>query len=243
MRNLSRREFMERAAAGLMATAAGQRAEAQNATPRPKRNFVVVMSDEHNPRVSSVHGHPMVHTPNLDRLAARGTVYENMYCPSPLCMPCRSAFMSGRRVHEVQCYSNCNVFPFEYPSYGQVLREQGVHTAHIGKVDVYRPGAELGFSEMLLPGDRKPPGDINISRDPLAIRADGASRAHGYGPRDRNPFGGDDRVVERALDWLATQPEVLDQPWVLVVQIVKPHFPHIVTQELVGAISRRGRFA
>jgi choline-sulfatase len=140
--------------------------------------------------------------------------------------------MSGRRVHEIQCYNNCNAIPFEYPTYGQALSEQGVHSVHIGKLDVYRPSAELGFSEMLLPHERKRPGDENVSRDPLAIRADGASRASGYGPHDSNPFQGDDAVVERALEWLATQPATLDRPWVLVVQVVKPHFPHVVTREL-----------
>lgn len=230
MAYLSRRAFIQRTAAGV--AGASTLASGLMAQAPERRNFVLFMSDEHNPRISSIHGHPMVQTPNLERLAAQGTVYENMYCPSPLCLPCRSSFMSGRPVHEIQCYNNCNAIPFEYPSYGQVLREQGVHAVHIGKVDVYRPAAELGFSEMLLPGDRQPPGDENVTRDPLAIRADGASRASGYGPRDGNPFGGDDRVVERALEWLATKPATLDQPWVLVVQVVKPHFPHTVTREL-----------
>jgi choline-sulfatase len=233
MRTISRRQFIQHSAAGISAVSGlGMGCAHAQPQPRARRNFVLFMSDEHNPFVSSVHGHPMVQTPNLDRLAARGTVYENMYCPSPLCMPCRSSFMSGRRVHEIQCYNNCNAIPFEYPSYGQVLGEQGVHTVHIGKLDVYRPGEELGFSELLIPHERKQPGDENVARDPLAIRADGASRAGGYGARDTNPFQGDDRVVERALEWLATQPASLEQPWVLVVQVVKPHFPHVVTREL-----------
>jgi choline-sulfatase len=69
-------------------------------------NTVVLMSDEHNAFVSSVHGHPFIRTPNMDRLASRGTVFESAYCPSPLCVPARSAFMTGRYVHEIQVYSN-----------------------------------------------------------------------------------------------------------------------------------------
>lgn len=102
------------------------------------------MSDERDPRICSAYGHDMVHTPNMARMAARGVVYENAYCPSPLCAPCRSAFMSGKRVHEIQCYSNCNVFQFDYPTYGQVLRDSGIHTVHIRKTDVFVRNA-LGF--------------------------------------------------------------------------------------------------
>jgi choline-sulfatase len=73
-------------------------------------------------------------------------------------MPSRSAFLSGRRVFDLQTYGNCNVFQVETPSYGKVLADQGVHTVHIGKTDVYNRAATLGFSEMILPGDRARPG-------------------------------------------------------------------------------------
>ncbi|MBI4559943.1 MAG: sulfatase-like hydrolase/transferase [Candidatus Hydrogenedentes bacterium] len=197
-----------------------------------RRNFVLVMSDEHNPSYSSVYGRSDIHTPNLQRLADRGTVFEYAYCPSPLCMPCRSAFMTGKRVHEIQTYNNCNVFGFDYPNYGSVLRKQGVATAYIGKTDVYRPGSELGFSEMILPGDRTAPGDTNFSRTPLNIREDAAERAGAFGPVNSRPFKGDDAKVEAAVKWLTERAKGSAAPWVLVLNLVKPHFPHYVTPEL-----------
>ena len=114
-------------------------------------NVVLLMSDEHNPRYSSVYGHPFVSTPNLDRLAGRGTVFENAYCPSPLCVPSRSAFMTGRYVHEIQRYNNCKIIESREPGYGAVLAEQGVHTTWIGgAANLYRDPGHLGFSEMHL---------------------------------------------------------------------------------------------
>lgn len=234
----TRREFLRDGAVSLAASAFGTRPyhthnpERNPAFDNRPSNVVVFMCDEHNPRFSSVYGHPFIHTPNLDRLAARGTVYDAAYCPSPLCAPCRSAFMSGKRVHEIQCYSNCNVFQFDYPTYGQVLREAGVHTVHIGKTDVFREGTALGFSEMLLPGDRARPGDTEIRRSPLAIRSGAAKRANDFGPKDSNPFQKDDAVINAAISWLASRPKELDCPWVLVIQVVKPHFPMYVTREL-----------
>jgi choline-sulfatase len=205
-------------------------------------NVLLLISDEHNPFFSSPYGHPTVRTPNMDRLARTGTLYENAYCPSPLCMPARSAFMSGRYVHEIQTYNNCNVFTFSYPTYGAVLRQAGVHTVHVGKTDVYAPSSALGFSEMLAPGDRTPPGDINFRRDPLPIRRGAADRADSFGvpPDGRDPFATDNRRMEIALDWLQDKASDIDKPWVLSVNLVKPHFPHYVTKELWEMYAGKG---
>ena len=93
--------------------------------------MIVLMSDEHNPFFSQPYGHPFVNTPNMTRLARMGTVFTNAYCPSPLCMPSRSAFLSGRRVFDLQTYGNCNVFQVETPSYGKVLADPATFGAVI----------------------------------------------------------------------------------------------------------------
>jgi len=198
-------------------------------------NVVILISDEHNPRYAAPYGHPYVITPNMEKLAERGTVYENAYCTSPLCMPSRSSFMAGLYVHETQTYSNCNMAmdDFRYPTYGAVMAEQGIHTVHIGKTDVYRPGKELGFSEMILPGDRALPGDTNHGRTPMRVRRGAAARANRFGPGVREqPFSRDPMLVDAAVAWLTEQATNIEKPWMLAVNIVKPHFPHYVTQEL-----------
>ena len=144
-------------------------------------NVLTLRSDEHNPLFSSVYGHPTVHTPAMALLAERGIVFESAYCPSPLCMPSRSSYMAGKRVHDIQFYNNCNVFQYDYVAYGRVLRDQGVHSALVGKTHVYNQGPTLGFSDMILPGDRPPPCDPNISRQPLQIRVGAHVRADMYG--------------------------------------------------------------
>jgi len=62
-------------------------------------NMLVIMSDEHQARALSCLGH-FVDTPNLDRLAAEGTLFTRAYTPSPICVPARASFASGRPVHE-----------------------------------------------------------------------------------------------------------------------------------------------
>ncbi len=195
-------------------------------------NCVVYMSDEHNPRYCSAYGHGFVETPTMGRMAREGTTWESAYCQSPLCLPSRSSFMSGRYVHEIQTYSNCTVnLGFDLPSYGSVLAEQGVYTAYVGKVDAYRKGRQLGFSEMIMPGDRGWPGDTNHRRRPLTIREGSAGRADGYGPREE-PFETDRERVDAAVEWIEGTGSSVREPWLLVVNTGAPHFPHYVTREL-----------
>ncbi len=195
-------------------------------------NVIVFMSDEHNPRYSSPYGHDFVDTPNMQRLADNGTLFEHAYCPSPLCVPSRSAFLTGKRVHAVRAYGNnrLGIAP-ETRGLGAVLGERGVHTAFIGKVHAYRPVAELGFSETLETYDGAWAFDEAQHRRPLAVRAEGARRLDAYGPRDA-PWGNDVAYMDAAVDWLRTRAREMDRPWVLYVNLLKPHFPHFCTEEL-----------
>lgn len=196
------------------------------------KNYLVLLSDEHNPKFCGPYGNTTVQTPEMDALAARGTVFENAYCPSPVCLASRSSFLSSQRVHAIQTYNNCMVHLDPSPeSFGAALARQGVHSAFIGKTDVYRPGAELGFSEMILPGDRQYPGDQNIGRAPFCIRTGAHERADGFGPVE-DAARGDRKCIQAALDWLANTAPRLDQPWVLVVNIGNPHFPHYARPDL-----------
>ena len=65
-------------------------------TSSTPRNVVVIMSDEHNPKIMGCAGHPIISTPNLDALAARGTRFTSAYTTSPVCVPARAAFALGK---------------------------------------------------------------------------------------------------------------------------------------------------
>lgn len=194
-------------------------------------NVVMLMSDEHNPKYSSVYGHPFVQTPNMERMAKRGVVYENAYCPAPLCLPSRSSVMSGLYNHETQCYSNCTLFLDDFPNYGNLLAKQGVHTVYIGKADVYRPIKQMGFSEVYHGWDRGKNGDLAIQRKPLYIRkGEGLKRAKGWGPKE-NAHKNDRLMVDTAVDWLKTKGTQVNKPFVLCVNVLAPHFPHYAEPE------------
>ena len=197
-------------------------------------NALVLMSDQHAPSYSSVHGHPTIHTPNLDRLAQRGVVFESACCPCPLCLPSRSAFMSGLRTHQTQTYGNCTIgFGQGHPSYGAILAEQGVFTAHFGQVDVYAPGHALGFSMLCLGVDRPTPGDLEPQRHEMDVQPRAELDSPQFGPsEDFRHIWKDRRVIDAAVDWLLTEAPHLDRPWTATVNVLNPHHPLLAPRRL-----------
>ena len=69
-------------------------------------NILVIMVDELAPQALSCYGHPVVKSPNIDRLANSGVVFDNAYCNSPLCTPSRASFMSGQLCPNINAYDN-----------------------------------------------------------------------------------------------------------------------------------------
>ena len=63
-------------------------------TTRP--NILFVLSDQHNAQVLGCAGNDVIRTPNLDRLAAEGVLFEQAYCQNPLCVPGRSSMLTGQ---------------------------------------------------------------------------------------------------------------------------------------------------
>ncbi len=229
---MKRRDFLKGILATSYFTFLTQKFSANTTTNNPKPNVIILMSDEHNPTYSSVYEHPFLQTPNMERMAKNGTVFENAYCPSPLCLPSRSSFMSGLHPHEHQCYSNSTILLDEFPSYGEVLSKQGVYTIHIGKADVYKKIEDMKFNEVIHGWNRKKPGDTLISRKPLAIRQNSKEkRETHWGPRP-NAHSGDQTIIETAITWLKQKGTNLNQPFVMSVNIVAPHFPLYAPPEL-----------
>ena len=85
------------ATVGLMAFARSEEAVASGAARAPASapNVLFISLDDLNDWVGCLGGHPQARTPNLDRLATSGILFENAHCPAPACNPCRSAVMTG----------------------------------------------------------------------------------------------------------------------------------------------------
>lgn len=196
-----------------------------------KKNLLFIFSDEHNRNVSGCYGHPLVQTPHLDALAARGTRFTSAYCNSPVCVPSRAALATGRYPHQVGSWDNATPYCGASESWHSILRANGVDVTSIGKLH-FRGGDDNGFTEEILPlhvvdgvGDLK--GLFRSDNPPNESLANLAKKA-GRGVSSYCDY--DCRIAVAARNWLADRTQS-DRPFVLFVSFVMPHFPLVAPAE------------
>ena len=198
-------------------------------------NQLFLLSDEHTRGALGCYGHPLVKTPNIDALAARGTRFIAAYSNSPLCVPSRASLATGRHTHETRCWDNGHPFEGGQRSWARRLRDEGQRVVSIGKLH-YRDSRDAnGFSEEILPMHvRYGIGDLfGLLREEAPSYGEvPASLARNAGPGESNHTEYDRKITEAACRWLreaATKPA--DKPWTLFVSLVSPHFPLIAPPE------------
>ncbi len=99
-----------------------------------KPNVLFIVSDQHNAKCTGYAGHAQVKTPNLDRLATEGVVFENAITQNPICTPSRVSFLSGQYCHNHGYYGLNGPNPEGLPSILSHFRRSGYKTAAIGKI-------------------------------------------------------------------------------------------------------------
>jgi choline-sulfatase len=201
-------------------------------------NLLFILSDEHNKRVTGCYGHPMIRTPNLDALAARGTRFTSAYTNCPICVPARASFATGRYVHETRCWDNAIAYEGKPASWGHRLMEQGHHVASIGKLHYKDSKPEQnGFNEEILPmhivngvGDL-----LGLIRDELPRRPGSAKLGPEAGPGESDYTRYDRSIAEQTVKWLGeAAAKRRSKPWALYVGFVSPHFPLIAPPQFYG---------
>ena len=91
-------------------------------------NILFIMADQLTASVLPAYGHHLVKTPNLDRIALGGTVFENAYTPNPICASSRFAMMSGQYSSRIGAFDNASEFPASVPTFAHYLRAIGYDT-------------------------------------------------------------------------------------------------------------------
>lgn len=125
--------------------------------PGRRPNFLLFITDQHRADFLGCYGHPVLRTPHIDSIAARGTAFDRFHVASPVCMPNRSSLMTGRMpsVHGVR--SNGIPLSRNAVTFVDLLRDAGYRTALIGKSHlqnftewppiIKRPAARAGYHE------------------------------------------------------------------------------------------------
>lgn len=96
-------------------------------------NFLMIMTDQQRADYLGCYGHPLVKTPNIDSLAAKGRLFERFYVANPVCMPNRSAIFTGRYSSIAGIRHNGISLPLENNTFVDLLHQAGYDTALIGK--------------------------------------------------------------------------------------------------------------
>lgn len=122
----------------VVALAAATRVAQPAPTTKPP-NILFIMTDQQRWDSIGANGNRLVRTPNLDRLAASGANFTHAFVQSPVCVPSRISFFTGRYAHSHR--NRVNYTPLERSEVLMQarLREAGYRTASIGKLHYYPP--------------------------------------------------------------------------------------------------------
>ncbi len=185
-------------------------------------NVLFLSVDDMNDWVGAL-GCDWARTPNIDRLAARGTLFTNAHAPSPKCNPSRTAILSGLRPSTTGIYGNGEWWKPNLPDAVMLprhLRENGYYAAGGGKVFHHTPGFN-------------PPGswdeyfdlvdDLRTEDFLIPYRRPNNISSFDWGPVAKEPMEmGDGATVRWAEDFLARDH---DKPFFLAVGLFQPHLP------------------
>ena len=113
-------------------------------------NIIFVLADDHRYDALSCLGHSFIKTPNIDRIADEGVIFENFFVTSALCSPSRASFLTGAYAHNHQAVINDWCDP-KLEMFPEMLQKLGYETGYIGKWHLARhnnprPGFDHWFS-------------------------------------------------------------------------------------------------
>ncbi len=114
-------------------------ARAGSAPGSDRPNILLIIGDDHAAWTTGALGDPRQATPNIDRLAREGVLFEHAYCNSPLCTPSRQSLITGKMPHAVGVTLLTTPLPADAVTLGDWAGRHGYDTAAIGKMHFNSP--------------------------------------------------------------------------------------------------------
>ncbi len=195
-------------------------------------NILFIAIDDQNDWIGCLGGHPQAKTPRIDALAARGTVFTNAHCQSPLCNPSRTSLMTGLRPSTTGIYGLAPWFReveslADIVTLPQYLARHDYHTYSCGKIYHGRyarknDGAEFHEVGPGASGAPFPPKKLVDTPQPHKL-VDWGTFPHS--DEDK----GDWKVADWAVEKLNAMPD--KKPFFLSVGFFLPHVPCYATQK------------
>jgi choline-sulfatase len=202
-----------------------------------KPNILIFMVDQLNGTLFPDGPADWLHAPNLKKLAARSTRFQNAYTASPLCAPGRAAFMSGQLPSDTGVYDNAAEFTSSIPTYAHHLRRAGYQTCLSGKMHFVGPDQLHGFEERLTtdiyPADFGWTPDYRKPGERIDWWYHNMGSVTGSGVAEiSNQMEYDDEVAynatRKAYDYARGKD---DRPWCMTVSFTHPHDPYVARKK------------
>jgi len=201
-------------------------------------NIVYLISDQLKPEATSVYGNPVAHTPNLQRLAEEGVVFDHCYANSALCGPCRQSLYAGVYpfAHPAWAGANCGRIP-GLTYMGDHLREAGYETVSVGRLHGIPEDCDFGFESVYHYWDQTdfPFNDYRKwFTERIAEHPDREAVLAGLGRPAHDRMLGDNTFMPQELSQEAWQIERTEQfladrdegrPFFLHLGLLYPHLP------------------
>ena len=197
-------------------------------------NLLYILSDQHNPFLAGCCGDPVVRTPNLDQLAGQGVVFDNVYCPSPLCVPSRMSILTGLYPFENEVWTNNHILDSGKPTFAHAMGAAGYHPVLIGRVHAIGGDQLHGYAERLvgdhqsnyLGGTGVDHGMLKGTQGPkrVALEKSGSGQ-NAYQVHDED-------VTAATVDYLNRLGTVKQaEPFCISVGFMLPHQPYVARKE------------
>ncbi|QGJ70444.1 Choline-sulfatase [Planctomycetales bacterium 10988] len=198
---------------------------------KEKPNILFIAIDDQNDWIGCMEGHPQIKTPNIDRLAARGTLFTNAHCQAPLCNPSRTSLLTGKRPSTTGIYGLAPWFRTvdelsDLVSLPQAMQKAGYTTYATGKIYHGRYGRandDQEFQHLGPAASGAPFPKEKLVNTPSDIRLmDWGTFPH------KDEDKGDYKVASWAVEQLDAKPK---DPFFMAVGFFLPHVPCYVTQK------------
>jgi arylsulfatase A-like enzyme len=183
-------------------------------------NVIVFFTDQQRWDTAGVHGNPLELTPNLDRMARRGTHAFHSFTCQPVCGPARSALQTGLYPTTTGCFKNTIPLPSDARTLGHYFRDAGYQTGYIGKWHL--------ADEEPVPEAKRAGYQYWLASNVLEFTSD-AYRTIVY-DNDNQPVHLPgyrvDALTDAAIRFIATttrSPETRDRPFYLFLSFLEPH--------------------
>lgn len=191
-------------------------------------NVLFIVSDEHSGSAIHSSGDKDAVTPNLDKLAEKGTTFTSAYSSCPVCVPARASLFTGDYVCRLGTWDNSTPYDGKILGMAEHFKNNGIPYYQIGKTHFHIDG-EYHFASGDNLGLLSKPDLGCYYRDNKAERIGAENRFKEVGISDgAERF--DDKVLKSTLSFL-TEHKDDKSPWILGVGLIEPHFPFNIKKE------------